>query len=354
MTAFRALALAMVKGTYRDRTVVFFTVFFPLFFIVIFGLVFADPGQSRQKVVPVGSVPFVDDLPAAARAAFDEVFELQPAQELGPAVEAVRAGEAAAALEQRGTELIAHVSRADRVGSATVIGVLASFVDTTNLVVAGVAPTFQLRVDQVEDESLTGVQFVAPGMISYGITVGATFGAALTLITWRQKKVLRRLRLAPVPTVTVVSARVVVSLVIALFQLVLLVGISMMPFLGLQLNGAWYMAVPLTLAGALAFLAVGLLVGAIAKTPEGGSGLANLITLPMGFLSGAFIPLAAAPGWLVAVSKLMPMGYLVSGLSDVLVRGAGPEAALAPIGILLAFAVVVTLIATRLFRWDDA
>ena len=36
----------------------------------------------------------------------------------------------------------------------------------------------------------------------------------------------------------------------------------MLPFLGLQLNGAWYMAVPLVLAGTLAFLAIGLLVGA--------------------------------------------------------------------------------------------
>ena len=72
----------------------------------------------------------------------------------------------------------------------------------------------------------------------------------------------------------------------------------MLPFLGLQLNGAWYMAVPLVIAGTLAFLAIGLLVGSVAKTAEGGSGLANLITLPMAFLSGAFIPLESAPAWL--------------------------------------------------------
>ena len=177
-------------------------------------------------------------------------------------------------------------------------------------------------------------------MISYGITVGATFGAALTLITWRNSKLLRRLRLAPVATGAVVGARVVVSLAVAVFQLVLLLGVSML--LGLRLSGAWYMAVPLTIAGTLAFLAIGLLVGSIAKTAEGGSGLANLITLPMGFLSGAFIPLVAAPGWLIVISKIMPMGYLVSGLSDVLVRGEGPSAALLPIAILLAFAAVLT------------
>ena len=67
------------------------------------------------------------------------------------------------------------------------------------------------------------------------------FGAALTLITWREKKLLRRLRLAPVSTATVVGSRVAVSVAVALVQLVLFVGISVLPFLGLQLSapGTW-------------------------------------------------------------------------------------------------------------------
>jgi ABC-2 type transport system permease protein len=141
---------------------------------------------------------------------------------------------------------------------------------------------------------------------------------------------------------------------VALGQLVLFVAISVLPFLGLQLNGAWYMAVPLVVCGTLAFLAIGLLVGSIAKTAEGGSGLANLIVLPMAFLSGAFIPIESAPVWLSTIGKFLPLTYLVEGLKDVMVRGEGPQAALLPIGILLAFAVVVTFIATRFFRWDSA
>ena len=92
----------------------------------------------------------------------------------------------------------------------------------------------------------------------------------------------------------------------------------------------------------------------MAKTAEGGAGLANLITLPMAFLSGAFIPLEAAPAWMQTVAKFLPMGYLVEGMKDVMVRGEGPQAALVPIAVLLAFAVVITFIATRLFKWDTA
>lgn len=114
------------------------------------------------------------------------------------------------------------------------------------------------------------------------------------------------------------------------------------------------MAVPLVIAGTLAFLAIGLLVGAIAKTSEGGSGLANLITLPMALLSGAFVPIEQGPAWLATVAKVLPLGYLVTGMKDVVVRGQSPGAAVAPILVLVAFALIITAIATRFFRWDNA
>jgi ABC-2 type transport system permease protein len=346
--------MAMVKGFYRDKLSLFFAILFPLFFIVIFGTVFASDNAARPEVIEVGAVPLIDNLPPDARAGFDQAIELVPGTTLDAALEEVRKGEADAVVQQQGDTLLLNFSSADPAGAGAVQGVFSSFVDQANIAVSGVPPTYTLQTQQVEDESLQPIQYIAPGMIGYGIAVGAVFGAALTLISWREKKLLRRLRLAPVSTSVVVGSRVVVSLGVAIGQLILFVGISLLPFLGLQLNGAWYMAVPLVIAGTLAFLAIGLLVGSIAKTAEGGSGLANLITLPMAFLSGAFIPLEAAPAWLLAVSKFMPMGYLVEGMKDVMVRGEGASAALLPIGILLTFAAVVSFIATRVFRWDAA
>ncbi len=355
MTAFGSLAKAMLKGFTRDRTSLFFTVLFPLFFIILFGLVFAgNNGTSKQKVIEVGSVPLIDQLPAQARSGLDSVLTITTSTDLSEALISVQKGDVAAAVEQQGDHLVLHYSNADPVASATVQGVFTSFVDQANIAVSGQPARFSLTTSGVEDQSLKAIQYVAPQMIAYGVSVGATFGAALTLITWREKKVLRRLRLAPVPTSSVVLSRVAVSLGVALFQLVLFVAISMLPLFGLKLRGAWYMSVPLVIAGTLSFLAIGLLVGAIAKTSEGGAGLANLITLPMAFLSGAFIPLEQAPGWIGAVAKGLPLGYLVTGMKDVMVRGQGPEAALLPILVLLAFAAIVTFVATRLFKWDTA
>ncbi len=162
---------------------------------------------------------------------------------------------------------------------------------------------------------------------------------------------LRRLQLAPVSTRTVVSARVAVTLGIALVQMAIFLGLAAAAF-GLQLSGAWWAAVPLLVVGTLCFMAVGLLAGALARTTEGAVNAANFMVLPMAFLSGSFFPLDGAPTWLQRLSDLLPLKHLNEGMLDVMVRGEGASAALAPMAVLAGFAVVITLLAARLFRWE--
>ena len=111
-------------------------------------------------------------------------------------------------------------------------------------------------------------------------------------------------------------------------------------------------AVATLIAGTLAFLAVGLLIGSIARTEEAASAAVNLIVLPMAFLSGVFFPIDDMPGWVQGVASFMPMRHLSTGLLDVLVRDATVGAILVPLAVLLGFAAVVTLVATRVFTWD--
>jgi ABC-2 type transport system permease protein len=152
----------------------------------------------------------------------------------------------------------------------------------------------------------------------------------------------------------VVGARVGVSLVVALVQATMFITIALAPPFGLRLMHGWWWSIPLLVLGTLAFLSIGLLVGAIAKTEEAASAMANFVVLPMAFLSGTFFDIAEAPSWLRAVSKVFPLRWMNDGMLDVLGRGKGVSAVLAPSAVLLGFTVVVGFIATRVFRWDDA
>lgn len=351
MSGVRTLAVAMAKGFLRDRQALFFTLLFPVMFLVFFGSIFSSNSSSRSDLLVVGRPALIEGLPSDARAAFDASFKTERTDDVDEAIAKVRDGDTDGALVQQGDRLTLYTSRADPTSAAVLQGMMQGFVDGTNVAVTGQAPRFQLVPQQVEDESLKPIQYVAPGLLGWAVATSATFGAALTIVTWRQSELLRRLRLAPVSPQAIVAARVAVTLGVAMTQLAIFLVLSMGMF-GLKLSGPWYLAIPLVAAGTLSFMAIGLFCGSIAKTSDGASGLANLIVLPMAFLSGSFIPLDQAPGWLSSVSKVLPLRYLNEGMLDVMVRGKGPSAVVAPLVILLAFAAVVTLLASRLFRWD--
>lgn len=347
MTAFGALSVAILKGFLRDRAAVFFAVVFPLMFLGLFGGIFGNQDQPRLEVIAVGEVPVLDNLPDEAR----DAFEISHTSDLDAAVAEVRDGGADVAVTMDGDALVARYSASDPVSAATTQVALQALVNGANLAAVGARPTLVLRAEQVEDESLKAIQYYTPGLLGWAVAMSASFGAAATLQGWRKSKLLRRLQLAPVSTGTVVGARVAVTLLVALAQFAIFVSVAAVVF-GLKLTGAWWMALPLLMVGTLCFMAVGLLAGAIATTEEGAVNGANFLVLPMAFLSGSFFPLDAMPDWLQTVSQFLPLRHLNEGMLDVMVRGEGPAAALAPMAVLAAFAIAVTALAARLFRWD--
>ena len=187
--------------------------------------------------------------------------------------------------------------------------------------------------------------------LSWAVAMSGVFGAAMALVTWRKSGLLRRLRLSPASTSSIVGSRVLITLGVAIVQAAIFLVVGVFAF-GLKLSGSWYLAIPVLLAGALAFMSIGLLTGAVSKTPEGASGLANLIIMPMAFLSGTFIPLDVAPAWMRTVSNFLPMGHLTNGMSAVMVRGQGIEAIWLPMLVLLGFALLFGAISARVFRWE--
>jgi ABC-2 type transport system permease protein len=343
----------MLLGYRRDRTALFFTLLFPLMFLVLFGGLFRSGGIPKSTVLLVGPVPLIEQLPADGPGQLDQVLKISKTDDLDAAIAKVRGGDAAAAIEQHGNQLVVHYSQADPTAAGTVRGVIESLVQSANLAVTGQPPRFSVRAEQVEDKALKPIQYFTPGILGYAVAIGATFGAAGTLVTWRQKKILRRLTLSPVRVPAVIAARIMVSVVIALMQMVIFIAVASLPYFGLKLSHAWWMAVPLILCGTLAFMSIGLLAGARARSVEATTAISNLITIPMAFLSGSFFPIEAAPGWIQGIAKVFPMRHLNTAMLDVMVRDKPPLSVLPQMGILLGFAVVLSAVAARLFRWDD-
>ena len=340
------LSAAMWRGFTRDRVSQFFYFLFPLMFLVLFGLLLGNPDAGRITVGVVGEGDLVAALP-------DEVFETRSYDDFDDAVAAVEDGDIPAAVRQRGDVVELRFSAANRVAAGTAHGVLQSIVGEANLAAAAAPSRYELDSAQVEDTSFEPIQFLTSGMLAWGVAMGAAFGASLNLVTWRRTQLLRRLRLSPVSSLSVVGARVGVSLAIALLQGAVFIGVAATPPFGLQLGAGAWLIVPYLVLGTLAFMSIGLLVGSLVKTEEAASGAVNLIVLPMSFLSGVFFEPGALPGWLQALSWTFPLKHMSAGMLDVLIREPEAGQVALHLGVLAGTTLLLGGLAARFFTWED-
>jgi ABC-2 type transport system permease protein len=350
---FLSLSRAMFRGFVRDRAALFFTILFPVLFLVLFGSIYKSSSTPKITVVEVGRVSVLAQARAASHGQLDQLLTVTHSTSLAHALNEVRQANVDAAVQQQGGRLIVHYSIADPTTAAGITSLFSGIVQAANQAASGRPPAYQLSTRQVEDSSLKPIQYLTPGLLGWAIASGGAFAAALTLVGWRKNKLLRRLRLAPVGTTSIVTARIAVSVAVAIVETFVFIAIATTPYFGLRLTAYWWMAIPVVICGTLAFMSIGLLVGALAKSQEAATAIVNLVVLPMAFLGGAFIPLAFAPQWIVNVSYVTPLRYLVVGMQNVMARGDGPASALPAMGILLGFAAVLTVIAIRVFRWDE-
>jgi ABC-2 type transport system permease protein len=347
MKAFASLSLAVTKGFLRDKVALFFSFLFPLMFLVVFGLIFGNAGTDKIKLGVVGDGPVITALEHTT------LVDTQRFGSVDEAVAAVRAGDVPGMVSEQGDAVQLRFAASDQTKAGIVTGFVSGVVDRSNIAATGQPPRYTLDARQVEDVSMQPIQYLTPGILSWSVAFAGVFGSALTFVSWRKKQVLRRLRLTPVSPGLVLTSRLGVTLGTAIAQAVLFVGVASLPLFGLRLSGTWWLAIPIFLLGMLAFFAIGLLVGAFAKTEEAASGVAQIVVMPMAFLSGTFFPIDQAPAWLQAVSKVFPLRHMNDGMLDFLVRGKGPEALVVPCAVLLGFTLVVGFIATRVFRWED-
>ncbi|MFF3174804.1 ABC transporter permease [Streptomyces sp. NPDC057900] len=205
----------------------------------------------------------------------------------------------------------------------------------------------------VEESGRPYINYIAPGVLSWGIGNAAVFSVGFTLMQWRRDDVLRLIRMTPTPLSAVLASRYVLATGIGAVQAVLFVSVSLLPVFGLQPAARWPLVLPVLVIGITAFLAIGVIVGSSASTPEAVAAVANCLMVPMAFLSGSFFPLDSMPTWMQNLSYVLPLRYLNDGISGAL-TGDGTTGHIAlSCGVLAGFAVVLCVVAARTFRWSN-
>jgi ABC-2 type transport system permease protein len=343
---FPTLVSANAKMLRRDRSALFFSLFFPLVFMLVFGLIFGKGNRSKIDVDVVGSGPLAT---AVARSG---TVKLHPRPSAAVAIKRVKDGKEAGALIVSGNRGTLYYSNADLVQGATLRGIVNGVADAVNLRAAARPPLVTLEAQAVESSKLGYIDYLVPGLLAMALSQSAVFGVAAALVSYRERGILRRLRVTPLPLWEFSAARVLTQLGLALGQTAVLLLAGRVLF-DVHIVGNIASLLPLVILGALCFIMIGFLVGAVSKSQQAAAALANVITLPMVFLAGVFFPLAGAPGWLQAVGHVLPLTYLANGLRDVAVRGHSFASTFGDLLVLLGVTSALALLSVRIFRWDS-
>lgn len=165
---------------------------------------------------------------------------------------------------------------------------------------------------------------------------------------YRERGVLRRLSATPARPLSLLLAHLVINLGLAIGATALILAIGM-PAFGMRFPGHVLGFVASMLLGLAALFAIGLLIAARAPSGQTATGWGFLAFFPSMFFAGAYLPKEQMPEWLGRLGEFTPLGGFRQTVQDSW-QGVAPDVAV--LGFLGVFAVAVTWLAARTFRWQ--
>ena len=207
-----------------------------------------------------------------------------------------------------------------------------------------------VELQELPGRDLGYIDFLVPGMVALTIMQLGIFSVAFGFVQLKRTGALRRLFATPTSPTYFLGAQVTSRLIIGEAQVLILLGVGL--WFGLQLVGSVALLLAVAALGSVVFLGMGFGVAGWAKNEDQAAPVANLISLPMTFLSGVFFPREAMPDVLQRITDFLPLTYLANALRAITNDGAGVADISTDLLGLAVWAVITFLVALRLFRWE--
>jgi ABC-2 type transport system permease protein len=214
------------------------------------------------------------------------------------------------------------------------------------LVIFGFIPSF--KDTHPGYQGLTVLETYVPIIILTMLALLSFFTLPVTLATYREQRILRRLETTPAGPARVLAAQLIVTVgagvvmvaaILVLGRVAFAVPFPLAP-------GIWVVVALLTAASTLS---LGLFIAAVAANPRVAAAVGNILFFPLMFFSGLWLPIPSMPAVLQHISHATPLGAAWESFQQAALGHWPPALAL---GTMAAYAVAFGLAAARLFRWE--
>jgi ABC-type multidrug transport system permease subunit len=195
----------------------------------------------------------------------------------------------------------------------------------------------------------SGYNFSLPGnLVMYLMLNLLIFGGA-SMAAARRNGILKRLTTSAASRLEIVLGKIYGNTLLGAAQIVFFLLLGKFVFhvnLGANLPGVILVLLILSWVAA----ALGVLAGSCLPSEDRVVPVCVLASLLMGALGGCWWPLEIAPPVFKTIALCFPTGWALEGLNQLISFGAGLQAALVPIAVLLGFGVAANALAIRFYR----
>jgi len=337
------LTLTRLREFVREPEALFWTFLFPIVMTMVMAVAF--PSRGTQPV-PVG-IAAIEDVEAVER--MRQTLGSAP----GVTIRSIPPGGEQRALREGDVHMIVipttpptYQFDAAREESRTARLV----VDEALKRAQGRVDPWVAREDPVEIPGSRYVDWLIPGMIALGLMSNGMWGVGFSIVQARLRKLLKRMVASPMRKWEFLLAQLLARLLFLAPEVAVPLAFGAIAF-GMPINGSLGAIALVSVVGAVAFGAIGLLLGSRTRTFEGVSGLMNLAMLPMWLLSGVFFSASNFPDAIQPVIQALPLTALVDALRAVVLEGATVRAVGDELASLAVWTVAPFAIALRIFKW---
>jgi ABC-type polysaccharide/polyol phosphate export permease len=194
-----------------------------------------------------------------------------------------------------------------------------------------------------------GFRQSVPGNLTVFVLMSTVIGASTLLVVEKSSGVLRRIAAGPISTPAFLASRIVPRFIVALVQVVILLGGARL-FFGYSPGPSPLAFFAVAAAFALTCVGIGTLLGSFLSTVQQAAMSSWISSMLMASIGGAWWPLEVVPSWMRTIAHVFPTAWAMDGFHAVATYGGGFREAALPIFVLLAMATATIAVGTRVFR----
>ena len=200
------------------------------------------------------------------------------------------------------------------------------------------------------DAEYTFLQQSFGAVSTIAICAGGLMGLPLVVSDYRNRKILKRLKVTPVKPITILLVEITIYCIYSLVSLALIYLVAFL-FFDFQIIGSFWQFFLSFVLVMLSMFSIGMMVGGIAPNMKIASTVASILYFPMLIFSGATLPYEIMPNALQNFANILPLTQGIKLLKGTAL-GLPIDNIIFPIGLMVVIIVICTTVSLNFFKWE--